>query len=139
MQGELTTKNTFGKYVHCSCFVRAGPMQQAAIAICLRCDNQIYLWTDAVATRCGYKHGYAHDACLPKGPPTPEEFDAFNFSALTAGTAVNTEVPATPATAAETPNSSGSSDNRSSGSSDSADSPPAKKARGSTRSSGFFY
>ena len=106
----------------------------------------MYQWTDAVPTRCGYKEGYAHEACLPTDEPTPQDFDSFNISSLLPAV---TSVATPPAAAAAVPvPSSGTSSSSSSGAytpptpttSDSDfDSPPAKKTRGWTRSSGLFF
>ena len=107
----------------------------------------MYQWTDAVPTRCGYKEGYAHEACLPTDEPTPQDFDSFNISSLLpAVTSVAT--PPAAAAAVPVPSSSGTSSSSSSSSSGAYspptpatdfDSPPAKKTRGWTRSSGLFF
>ena len=106
----------------------------------------MYQWSDAVPTRCGYKEGYAHEACLPTDEPTPQDFESFNISSLFPAV---TSVATPPAAAAvPVPSSGNSSSSSSSGAytpptpttSDSDfDSPPAKKTRGWTRSSGLFF
>ena len=97
----------------------------------------MYQWSDAVPTRCGYKEGYAHEACLPTDEPTPQDFDSFNISSLLPAVTSGVATPPAAAAAVPVPSSSGTSSSSSSSGAYSPptpatsdfdfDSPPAKK------------
>lgn len=139
---KLITKNSFGKWVHVSCFIKAGPIQ--GVEVCLRCNKAILSFTDCVPFSVGYTKGSVHYACVPTTAKA-EDFDDFDRTLTVTVTqsptsatgssesaGAGTSTPVTPQTTAATPlsDSQSTTGSFSPDNTSATDEPASKKPRG---------